>query len=79
MSTIPEEMPEVTLGCFEDYDEATSLLSELQDVFGKYGTQAELYVARTINKSWLVYMTTFELDPSFVKKTVEKAATGDIL
>lgn len=75
MTQIPEEMPEVTLGCFEDYDEATALLADLQDVFEKHGTEAELYVARTTNKSWIVYMTTFELDPSYVKKVVEKVET----
>ena len=79
MGSIPESMPEVTLGCFEDYDEATNLLADLQDVFEKYGTEAELYVARTKNKSWLVYMTTFELDPSFIKKAVEKVSTGEVL
>lgn len=79
MTEIPEVMPEVTLGCFEDYDTAEALMAELQDLFDKYGTQTEIYLARTTTKSWLVYMTTYELNPEFVKKPVEKVATGEVL
>lgn len=69
---IPTSMPEVTLGCFEDRDQATALLSKIQDVLEEFGTEAELYIAETKQGSWLVYMTTYELDESYVKKVVKK-------
>lgn len=77
MSDLPQTAPLTVLNCFDQQDDAYKMASELEDLFEKYGTRADIYVGRgKFDDGWLVYMCSYKLQKKYLAEQVSKIRTG---
>ncbi len=77
MNDIPQNSPTAVLNCFNTEHEALVFAGELEDLFNKWGTRADIYVGTgKKNDGWLVYMCTFKLQKKYLGEEINKIETG---